>query len=78
MQFLIIYRMKTWVDLIKWRGGVPALAEDSPAVDVMQEGVELVRLIGEATVIQEHVLSLARILFHFWGDTDGGCGLMIV
>ncbi len=44
----------------------------------MQEGVELVGLIREATVIQEHILLLARIPFHFWGDADGGFGLMIV
>ena len=48
-----------WVDLIKFGGGMLALAKDSPAVDVMQEGVELVGLIGEATVIQEDILALA-------------------
>jgi hypothetical protein len=48
-----------WVDLIKFGGGMLALAKDSPAVNVMQEGVELIGLIGEATVIQEDILALA-------------------
>ncbi len=42
--------METWVDLVKFWSRVPALAEDSPAVNVMQEGVKLVGLIREAAV----------------------------
>ncbi len=53
---------------------MPALAEDSPAIDVMQEGVELVGLIGEAAVIQEHIFLFARISFQFRRDANGGLG----
>jgi hypothetical protein len=59
MQFLAIYHVETRVDLIKFGGGMLALAKDSPTVGVMQEGVKLVGLIGEATVIQEDILALA-------------------
>ncbi len=51
--------METWVNLIKFGGGMLALVKDSPAVNVMQEEVELVGLIREATVIQEDILALA-------------------
>jgi hypothetical protein len=59
MQFLVVYHVETWVNLIKFGGGMLALAKDSPTVDVMQEGVKLVGLIGEARVIQEDILALA-------------------
>ncbi len=70
MQFLVVYNVEMWVDLIEYGGRMLALAKDSPAIDVMQEGVKLVGLIGEATVIQEDILALARIPFHFGGDVD--------
>jgi hypothetical protein len=59
MQFLVVYHVEMWVDLIEFGGGMLALAKDSLAVDVMQEGVKLVGLIREATVIQEDILALA-------------------
>ncbi len=59
MQFLVVYHVVTWVNLIEFEGGMLALAKDSLTVNVMQEGVELVGLIGEATVIQEDILALA-------------------
>ncbi len=59
MQFLVVYHVETWVDLIKFGGGMLALAKDSPTIIIMQEGVELVGLIREATVIQEDILALA-------------------
>jgi hypothetical protein len=59
MQFLVVYHVETWVDLIKFGGGMLALAKDSPSVNLMQEGVKLAELIGEATVIQEDILALA-------------------
>ncbi len=66
--------MEAWVDIVKVGGGVPALTKDSPTVNVMQEGVELIGLVGEATVIQEDVLTFPRISFHFGHDADRGCG----
>jgi hypothetical protein len=59
MQFLIVYHVEMWVDLIKFGGGMLALAKDSPAINVMQEGVKLIGLIGEDTVIKEDILALA-------------------
>jgi hypothetical protein len=44
MQFLVVYHVETWVDLIKFGGGMLALAKDSPTVNIMQEGVKLVVL----------------------------------
>ncbi len=55
--------METWVDLVKFWSRVLALVEDSPAVNIMQEGVKLVGLIKEATVIQEHIFLFSRISF---------------
>ncbi len=66
--------MEMWVDVVESWSRVPVLAEDSPAINVMQEGVELVGLIGEAAVIQEHIFLFARISFHFRRDADGGLG----
>ncbi len=66
--------MEMWVDLVKFWSRVPALVEDSPTINVMQEGVELVGLIREATVIQEHIFLFARISFQFRRDVDGGLG----
>ncbi len=59
MQFFVIYYVEMWVNLIEFGGGMLALAKDSPAVNVMQEGTKLVGLIREATVIQEDILVLA-------------------
>jgi hypothetical protein len=59
MQFFVVYHVETWVDLIKFGGRMLALVKDSPTINVMQEGVELVGLIREAMVIQEDILALA-------------------
>jgi hypothetical protein len=59
MQFFFVYHVEMWVNLIKFGGGMLALAKDSPAVNVMQEGAKLVGLIREAMVIQEDILVLA-------------------
>ncbi len=58
MSCLIIYRKKNWVDLIKRWGGVLALAQDRTAINVMENYINFMRLVGITTVVVENILAL--------------------
>ena len=53
---LIVDRVEFGVDVVDWRSRVFSFAKDAPTVDVMKDGVELIRLVSEATIVVENVL----------------------
>jgi hypothetical protein len=74
VQLLVIHCMKTRVNGVQWWGGVFLFAKDGPAVHVVQKGVKFVRLIGEASVIDEDVLPFPSNASYFGRDADRGLG----
>ncbi len=60
--------MEQWVNLIKGRGGVFALAQDGTAIDVMKNDVKPMGLIGKSLIAIKHIgLALPP---HPWSHAD--------
>ena len=78
MKLIIVYHMKSWVDVVKFWGWMLTLAKDGSSINIVEEGIELVGLIGEAAVIHENIPALAGIPSHLWGDADGRGGMLKV
>ncbi len=53
---LILDRVEFGVDFVDRWGRVFLLAKDAPAIDAMKDGVKLMRLVRETTVIMENIL----------------------
>jgi hypothetical protein len=75
MKHLVVYHMKSWVDVVKFQGWMLTLAKDGSSINIVEEGIELIGLIGEAAVVHENIPALARIPSHLWGDADGRGGM---
>jgi hypothetical protein len=58
MSCLVIHRKEFWVDLIKRRGGVLALAQDCTAIDIMEKYVEFMQLVRITAVVVKNILTL--------------------
>ena len=71
MKFLVIQTFKGWVGVVKCRGWMQTLAKDDTTIDVVEEMIELIRLIREATVIEKDVASLLPLL-GLRGHANGG------
>ncbi len=50
--------MEFGVDFVDRWGRVFSLAKDAPAVDAMKDGVKLMQLVRETTIVMENVLGL--------------------
>ncbi len=78
MKLFVLYRMKLWVNGGKFWGWMLMLAKDGSSINIVEEGIELVGLIGEAAVIHENIPALAGSPSHLWGDADGRGGMLKV
>jgi hypothetical protein len=56
VEVLIVDSMEFAVDFIDMWGRVFSFAKDAPAVDGMKDGVKLMRLVRETTIVMENVL----------------------
>lgn len=65
---LVIGCKESWVDVIERWGGVLALSENGTPVNVMEENVEVMRLVGITAVVVKDVLALLSA--HPIGDTN--------
>jgi hypothetical protein len=68
MKRFVKFLVERWIINVKQRLGVFFLAKDHPAIDVMQEMVKILRLVGEAPLVIENILRFTTA-FWFWGDT---------
>ncbi len=48
---LVVIRLKMWINSVNWRGWIIALTEDGTALDIVEDDVKLVGLVGISTVI---------------------------
>ncbi len=73
MSCLAIHYEEFWVDLIKRRGRVLALAQDCTAIDIMEKYVEFMQLVGITAVVVKNILLL--LATHPIGDSNwfGAC-----
>jgi hypothetical protein len=69
----VIPKQEEWVDNVKWRRRVFEFPEDGSAINVVQENVELMRLIKKSPVLNKDVLYLSAALI-LLGHTDGCAG----
>ena len=67
---LDIRRGEGWVDIVEWRRGMLSFAEDSAAVDIVQERIKLVRLVRESAIVVEDVVGSLSFL-RLGSDADG-------
>jgi hypothetical protein len=51
MKLIFIYHMKLWVNVVEFWGWMLTLAKDGSSINIVEEGIELGGLIGEAAVI---------------------------
>ena len=51
MEGFIIDRVEFGVDSVNWRGRVSAFAKDAPTIDVMEDDIELMRLVRETAIV---------------------------
>jgi hypothetical protein len=76
MLCLVVSDEETWVDVVKRRSWVFALANDGSAINVAEEDVKFVGLVWEATIVIKDVLTL--LATHSLGDANrfgaGICG----
>ena len=56
MDGFIVDRVEFGVDFVDRWGRVFSFAKDAPAVDVMEEGIELMRLVRETAIVMEDIL----------------------
>ena len=56
MEGFIVDRVKFGVDFVDRWGRVFSFAKDAPAVDVMEDGIELRRLVRETAIVMEDIL----------------------
>lgn len=59
---LDICRGEIRVDIIEWWRGMLSFAENSATIDILQEGVKLVGLIGESSIVIEDVIRSLPLL----------------
>ena len=68
----VINRVELGVDVVDKWGGVFSFTKDAPAVDVMEDGIELMRLVGETAIVMEDVPGpLGTRGLRFMSDADG-------
>jgi hypothetical protein len=65
MTLLIVIRMESRVDFVVWRHFVLVLTEDQASLDIMQENIKLVGLVGKPPFVEKHVQALPW--FSRWG-----------
>jgi hypothetical protein len=56
MEGFIVDRVEFGVDFVDGWGRVFSFAKDAPAVDVMEDGIELMRLVRETAIVMEDIL----------------------
>jgi hypothetical protein len=56
VEVLIVDSMEFAVDFIDMWGRVFSFAKDAPAGDVMEDGIELMRLVRETAIVMEDIL----------------------
>ena len=69
MERVVVTGQKPRVDVVEWRRRVLAPTQDRAAANVVQEGIELMRLIGIAAIVKEDVWAPSP--FRLRGYTDG-------
>ena len=62
MKGFIKRKVEQWVSDIKWWSGMLEFPEDRPTVNIVQEHVKFVRLIREASIVDEDVLNSTAAL----------------
>ncbi len=71
MKILFVLVVERGIDDVDRRLRVPPLPKDNATINVMQEVVEFIRLVGEPTVVVKDVTGFPAA-FWFWGDTYWG------
>ena len=72
MEGFVINRVELGVDVVDKWGGVFSFTKDAPTVDVMEDGIELMRLVGETAIVMEDVPGpLGTRGLRFMSDADG-------
>jgi hypothetical protein len=61
MMLLVVIQMESRVDLVDWRRFVLTLPEDWASVDIMQEYIELMGLVGKPPVVEKHIQTLLPV-----------------
>ena len=68
----VINRVEFGVDVVDKWGRVFSFTKDAPAVDVMEDGIELMRLVGETAIVMEDIPGLLGTRgLRFMSDADG-------
>ncbi len=65
---IVVYHEESWVNVVERWGGVLALAWNRTTIDVMQENVKFMRLVGITMVVVKNVLAL--LATHPISDTN--------
>jgi hypothetical protein len=55
---LLVIQIESRVDLIGWQRFVLTLPEDRASVDIMQEYIKLIGLVGKLPIVKKHVQML--------------------
>ncbi len=64
--------METRINVIEWWGQMLSFPQDGTARDIVQDGIKLVRLIGEPAVVEEKIRPFPSR--NLSGDANGFAG----
>ncbi len=69
MEGFVVFREKLGGDLIEGWGRMLTLAQDGTAVDITQEDIKVMRLIGKSLIVVKHISTFLPA--HAGCDPDG-------
>jgi hypothetical protein len=55
MMYLVVIRMESRVNFVDWWCFVLMLPEDRASLDIIQENIELVGLVGKPPIVKKHI-----------------------